>query len=425
MSTFEIKKKTLPNGLKTLYLPRDEVRSVTFLVLIGAGSRYETDKDAGLSHFLEHMFFKGTTTRPSTKQIAEELDNVGGEFNAFTGEEYTGYYVKVASSHLATGADVVADILQNPLFPEEEIEKERGVIMEEYKMYTDLPMRHVQHLWQKAQFGKHPLGRRIDGTMESVSTKHRKDFLRYTKKHYHTKNALVIVAGKFDQAKATNQLKKLFQSLSQGDEIEPRRAPARQPSEKYVGEERDNLDQTHMIVGVPGVSLKDDNRFAANLLAIILGGSMSSRLFLKVREKNGLAYMVRTGSEEYIDAGTFATQMGVRTDSADKALKMVLEEYDRVMEEEVTEEELNKAKEIIKGNLLLNLEETNNMAQFAGTQELLKKKTLTPEEIIDKYEKVTPKQIKKLAQELLATKKMTLAALGPKKSLKKLEQTIK
>jgi predicted Zn-dependent peptidase len=422
MNSFEFKKKSLPGGLRTILLPRQESQTVTLLVLIGTGSRYETAKEAGLSHFLEHMFFKGTTKRPTTKEIAEVIDNIGGEFNAFTGEEYTGYYVKVAAQHLATGADMVADILQNPLFPDEEIKKERGVIIEEIRMYTDAPMRHIHHLWQEALYGKHPLGQRIDGSAETVSAIKRNDFLRYTKKHYHSSNALVVLAGKFDEDEAMAELKKLFVSLPSGKETHPKKAPAKIPHERFVSEERNNLDQTHMIIGVPGVGLNDERRYAAQLLSIILGGGMSSRLFLSVREEHGLAYAVHTGLEGYVDTGSLATQLGVRSDKADVALELVMDEYDRVMTEEVSAAELKKAKEMIKGHLLLDLEETNALAQFVAGQELLKKKIMTPQQLVNKYNKVTAKEILSLSKDLFATKKRTVAVLAPKKVIQSVKK---
>ena len=425
MGSFEVVKKSLSGGLRIVLLPRKESQTVTLLVLVGTGSRYETAREAGLSHFLEHMFFKGTKRRPTTKEIAEVIDNIGGEFNAFTGEEYTGYYVKVAAPHLATGADMVADILQNPLFPEEEIEKERGVIIEEIRMYTDAPMRHIHHLWQKALYGDHPLGKRIDGSIETVSAMKRSDFLRYTKKHYHSSNALVVLAGKFDKNKVMEQLKELFKSLPAGDETHPKKAPVRLTRERFVSEERNNLDQTHMIVGVPGVSLSDEKRYAAQLLSIILGGGMSSRLFLLVREQHGLAYAVHTGLEAYVDAGSFATQLGVRSDKADMALGLVMSEYDRVMTEDVSDGELKKAKEMVKGRLLLDLEETNALAQFAGGQELLRKKIMTPEKLVSKYNKVTAGEIKKLAKDLFVENKRVVAVLAPKKVIQRVEKAFK
>jgi predicted Zn-dependent peptidase len=418
MNNFVLQKKTLPGGLRTVLLPRQEGQTVTFLVLIGVGSRYETAKQAGLSHFLEHMFFKGTTTRPSTKEIAEAIENIGGEFNAFTSEEYTGYYVKVAAEHLTKGAEVVSDILLRPLFPQEEIERERGVITEEIRMYTDMPMSHVRHLWQEAMYGNHPLGRRIDGGVETVSQFMRPDFLKYTKTHYHTENTVVAVAGKFDVSVTAELLQKLFAPLARGKETFPKSAPATVPAgQRVVSEYRKTLDQTHLVIGGLGVSYKDERRWAAELLATILGGGMSSRLFLQVRERHGLAYSVRTGLDSYVDTGSFATQTGARSDKAAFALELILQEYDRIMNEPVPDAELEKAKQILRGNMVLELEETNALATFAAGQELLKHEILTPQKIWQKIEAVTIHDVQKVAQDLLAPATRTLALLSPHKSI--------
>lgn len=424
MNHFPLTKKTLPSGLRTILLPREDMASVTFMVLIGVGSRYETVKQWGLSHFLEHMFFKGTTTRPTTKEIAEAIDNIGGEFNAFTGEEYTGYYVKVAADYLEKGAEVVADILLRPLFPPEEIERERGVIIEEIRMYTDSPMQHVRHLWSQVLFGDHPLGRRIDGRQETVSTLKRPDFLAYTQKHYHTENAIVAVAGKFNQAKAQKLLAKLFAPLPVGSETFPSAAPRRVPHQKLFHERRGHIDQTHLIVGVPGLSLASPRRWAAEVLATILGAGMSSRLFLKVRERHGLAYAVRTSTDNYTDAGSFATQAGLRTDKAALGLKLIQEEYDRVMAEPVAKSELQKAKRMIRGHMLLELEETNALTVYAGGQELLQKNILTPAKILKKIDAITADDVQEVAQELLVPAKRAVALLSPHKSTKEFEKLL-
>lgn len=424
MKNFSLTEKTLPGGLRTVFLPRQEGQTVTFLVLIGVGSRYETPRQSGLSHFLEHMFFKGTTTRPTTKEIAEAIENIGGEFNAFTGEEYTGYYVKVAADYLEKGAEVVSDILLRPLFPQVEIDRERGVITEEIRMYTDTPMRHIWHLWNEAMYGDHPLGRRIDGTPETVGTFMRKDFLAYTKKHYHTQNAVVAVAGRFDEAKTHALLKKLFAPLSTGKATSPKASPKKIPQQRFLNEYRKSLDQTHLIVGVPGVSLADERRWAVELLTTILGAGMSSRLFIRVRERHGLAYMVRMGSDSFTDSGTIATQAGVRTDKADFALKLILEEYDRIMQEPVDAAELTKAKQMVRGRMVMDLEETNALALFAGMQELLKHKVQTPADMWAKIDAVTPQDIQKVAQELLPAELRTGVLLGPQKSTRPFTQLL-
>lgn len=424
MKDFPVIKKTFPSGLRTLLLPRHDVQTVTFLVLIGVGSRYETPTQSGLSHFLEHMFFKGTETRPTAKEIAEAIDNVGGEFNAFTGEEYTGYYVKVAAEHLQHGARVVSDILLRPLFPQEEIDREKGVIIEEIRMYTDTPMRHIHHLWQEALYGDHPLGRRIDGSDETVSKFMRKDFLAYTQKHYHSKNAVVAVAGNFDPEAAEKLLGDLFLPLTVGEETQPKPAPSKVPKKQFIHEKRTHLDQTHLIVGVPGVSHTDERRYAIALLATILGSGMSSRLFLSVRERHGLAYMVRTSAESFTDAGSFATQAGVRTDKADVAVKLILEEYDRVMTEPVSEDELHKAKQMVRGGMVLQLEETNALAMFASEQELLEKEIMTPGEIWEKISNITPKDIQDAARNLLQPQHRAIALLSPHTSTKAFEELL-
>jgi predicted Zn-dependent peptidase len=424
MTHFPLSKKELPGGLRLMLLPREQGETVTLLVLMAVGSRYETARQAGLSHFLEHMFFKGTEKRPTTKDIAESIENVGGEFNAFTGQEYTGYYVKVASEHLPLGADVVSDILLRSLFPREEIERERGVIIEEIRMYTDMPMRHIQHLWEAALFGDHPLGRRIDGGVETVSRFSRRDFLQYIRRHYHTENTVVAVAGRFDEQHVGQLLATLFSPLARGTETKPKAAPKKAPALRFTAERRASLDQTHLIVGMPGVSLFDEQRWAAELLALILGGGMSSRLFLRVRERHGLAYAVRMSSDNYTDTGTLATQAGLRTDKAPFALKLILEEYDRIMEEKVGAQELDKAKQMARGSLVLELEETNALASFAAAQELLSKHVLTPDEIWERIAAVTPDTLQTAAQALLARERRVVALLGPQKSTREFERLL-
>lgn len=424
MSLFPLQERTTPNGLHLVLMPRHEMQTVTVLVLIGVGSRYETARQGGLSHFLEHMFFKGTKTRPDKKEIAIALDQVGAEFNAFTGEEVTGYYVKVAKEHLALGADVVSDILLRSLFPATEIDRERGVIIEEIRMYTDSPMGHVQHLWQEALFGKHPLGRRIDGSVETVSSFKRADFVSYTREHYHAGNAVVVVAGNFEPKATQKLLTKLFADLPKGNETHPRPVTSKVPHRRFIHERRPSLDQTHLIVGTHGVSLTDQRRWAADILATILGGGMSSRLFMAVREEHGLAYAVRSHSDSYTDAGNFATQAGLRTDQAAFALKLILQEYDRIMVELVEPGELEKAKQMIRGHMVLQLEETNALATYAAGQVLLEKKIETPDEALRHIEEVTADDIRNVARQLLQPRRRAVALLGPQRSTKEFERLL-
>lgn len=423
MKDWPLLNKKLPGGLRVVLLPRTEGETVTLLVLIGVGSRYEALRQWGLSHFLEHMFFKGTKTRPKKLEIAEALDNVGAEFNAFTGEEMTGYYVKVAKEHLNLGADVVSDILLRSLFPSREIERERGVIKEEIKMYTDSPMQHIHHLWREALFGEQPLGRRIDGSLKTVSGFRRDDFVSYTKQHYHTGNAVVALAGNFDSNEALEKVRILFGELPPGEETKPE--PVQEgPATRFVHEQRSSLDQTHLMVGVPGVSLNDDRRFAADLLAVILGGGMSSRLFMTVREEQGLAYAIHCATESFVDSGSLVTQAGLRTDKADFALELILREYNRVRHDPVPLTEIDKAKQMLRGRLVLELEETSALAIFAGGQELLRRQIMTPDEIWQKIGAVTPTDIQQLAQELFSLEKRTVALLSPHAAVGSFEQLL-
>ncbi len=424
MSKFSITKTKLSNGIDVVLMPRRESQTVTFQVLLGVGSRYETPKQAGLSHFLEHMFFKGTNKRPSSKQIAEELEALGADFNAFTGEEYTGYYVKIAAKYLQQGAEVVSDILLDPLFEEAEIEKERGVIQEEIKMYTDTPMRHIWHLWNQGLYGSHALGRRIDGTPETVDAFKRKDIAGYARKHYLSGNAVITVAGRFQEKSVMKYLEDMLGVLPQGEATQPKPAPKKRPAQRVVFQSRPSLDQTHIMVGVPGCGLNDKERWTAEVLATILGQGMSSRLFEEVREKRGLAYSIKTYVDMMTDTGAFVTQAGVRTSAAEEAVRAILEQYDLLIKEPVADAELDKAKQMIRGNLLMELEETSALALFAGAQEVLQGKIMTPDEMLEKVEAVTVGDVQAWAQKALQPKLRMVAVLGPQRSARAFEKQL-
>ena len=417
-------RETLPGGLRAVLLPRPARQAVTFMVMIGVGSRYETEKQWGLSHFLEHMFFKGTETRPKTEQIAAAIEGVGGSFNAFTSEEVTAYHVTVAKEHLGIAADVVSDILLRPLFDQAEIDRERGVITEEIRMYTNMPQAHVRHIWAEALWGEHPLGRRIDGIEESVAKFNREDFIDYVGAHYHTENAVVAVAGNFDEQKMLVDLKTIFKDLPVGEETVPASVPRDLPAVSFKNQQKDELEQTHLVIGAPGVGLADERRWAAELLAAILGGGMSSRLFLSVREREGLAYTVRTRSDEYSDAGDFATYAGVRTDKALRACELILAEYDKAMNEKVSVKELDKVKKMVYGHMMLDLEETHTMAVSAAADEILTKEILIPSQVKEKLESVTAEDVQKVAQDLLAPKRRAMALLGPQAKVGDFEKLV-
>lgn len=291
-------------------------------------------------------------------------------------------------------------------------------------MYTDNPASHVQHLWLAALFGEHPLGRRIDGSLQSVQAFARRDFLQYTKRHYHTGNAVVAAAGRFPADEVLALVRDAFGTLPKGAATHPRGARGSAPAQRFVHERRSALDQTHLVVGVPGVPFNHPQRFAADILAVLLGGGMSSRLFMRIREEHGLAYAVRASSENFVDCGSWAVQAGLRTDGAEAALKMINEELDRVMDETVSADELNKAKEMLRGHLVMGLEETNALALFAGGQQLLEGRVRTPQELLDELKRVTAAQVQAAARTLFDRSRRAVALLSPHRSVRRFEAVI-
>lgn len=412
-----MQKITLKNGLRIITIPIKGTKTATVGIAVGAGARYETKEINGISHFLEHMYFKGTKKRPTAQSIAEELDSIGGEFNAATGAEQTYFYAKVSSSHFDLALDVIFDILLNSKFKEEEIEREKGVIIEESNMIKDNPMQYVQDLFEKLLYGKQTVGWNIVGEKETISKMKREDFLNYIKDHYVAKNMVVGIAGKINPENTIEKVKKYFQNTRQNE-------PKKRPKIKETQKKPESLihfkktDQSHFCLGVRAYNLFHPARYALSLLAVILGGNMSSRLFVKVREREGLAYYIRTNAETYTDTGYLVTQVGVDNQKVEKAVQIILNEYKDIREKGVSEKELKKAKEYIKGKMLLELESSDELAAFFANQEILTNKILTLKEEFAKIDKVGVKDIQKLAQDIFVPQKLNLALIGPfKKNL--------
>ncbi len=340
------KKTTLKNGLKIITVPQKSTQAVTVLVLVGTGSKYETKDTSGISHFLEHMFFKGTQKRPDKLAIAETLDRVGGIYNAFTGEEYTGYFAKVAAPHFHLALDWVSDIYLRSLLPQNEIQREKNVIIEEINMINDNPMAYVEILWLKLLYGDQPAGWDIAGTKESVSKMDRQKIVQYMKSQYVSQNTIVCVAGNIKDSRALNDVKKSFAQIKtaapakKAKVIEKQGRPASLVHFKQT-------DQTHLGLGVRGYNIFHPQRYAQDVLGVILGGMMSSRLFIEVREKLGLAYYVRTDIESNPDAGFLVTRAGVDNNNVEKAISTILKEYRKLSRGELAEAELKKAKDYI------------------------------------------------------------------------------
>jgi len=417
------KKITLKNGLRIITIPMESTETVTVLVLVKTGSKYEQKNINGISHFLEHLFFKGTKKRPTAFEIAQTLDSIGGAYNAFTGKEYTGFWAKVTGQHLDLALDWLSDLLLNPRFREADIGREKGVIVEEIKMQRDVPMGYVADLWEMLLYKDQPAGWLIIGKEENISRVKRKDILDYFKSQYSAENTIVCVAGKIGPGVA----KKIGQCF---EEIE--KAELNQ-KEKVVEVQKDpdallyfkKTDQTHFCLGARGFDLLSPQRYIQMVLAVILGGNASSRLFISIRQKAGLAYYIHTSSGTYTDTGYLVTQAGVAHKNVKKAVGLILKEYRTMKEKRVTKEELQKAKDYLKGTMSLNLETSDAQASFYATQELLRREIITPHQLFEKIDKVTLNDIQEIAKAIFQPQKLNLALIGPFKEKKDFRKLLK
>jgi len=418
------KKNTLENGLRIITVPLKNTQSVTVLVLVGTGSKYETKEVNGISHFVEHMFFKGTRKRPNTLKIAETLDRVGGFYNAFTSKEITGYWAKVDSQHLNLALDWVSDILLNSKFEEKEMVKEKKVIIEEINMYLDMPMSYVHDLWERLLYGDQPAGWMITGEKETVAKIKRKNILGYLKNHYLAKNIIVCVAGNINSKITERKIKKYFRKIKTAIPKTKLKTIEKQGRSQSLIHFKET-DQTHFCLGVRGYDLFHPLRHVQGVLATILGGNMSSRLFISVREKAGLCYYIRTSPENMTDTGYLVTQSGVDHKNVEKAIGLILKEYKIFKNKKVEKSELQKAKDYLKGNLILSLESSDAQAGFYAGQELLEGKILTLKEKLREIDKVTAGDVQKVAKEIFNPQKLNLALIGPFKDKSKFGKLLK
>ena len=418
------KKTTLKNGLRILTVPVKGTKTVTVLVLVGTGSKYETKEINGLSHFLEHMLFKGTKKRPNTLKLIEPLDKIGGQHNAFTGHEYTGYWAKVDAAHLDLALDWVADIYLNSKIEEAEINRERGTILQELNMYLDTPMDYVGNLWTDILYGDQPAGWQLIGAKEVIQSIKRPQFIKYLKEHYSSQNTIIIVAGQISHSSALAKVKKHFKAINKQsvkDKL-PVREKQHQPQSLIYYKK---TDQTHLCLGArSGYDIFHPDKYALGLLGVILGGNMSSRLYISVRERQGLAYYVSAGAETDTDTGYFVARAGVDNQRVEKAIKTILDEYKKIAQKKVSPAELKKAKEYTKGTTLINMESSDAQASFVAFQELLTKEILTLEEKFAKIEAVTVNDIQRVAQDIFRPEKLNLALIGPFKDKRKFEEIL-
>jgi predicted Zn-dependent peptidase len=418
------KTKTLKNGLRILFVPMKDQRTATVLVLVEAGSKYETKERNGISHFLEHMCFKGTTTRPNSLIISHELDGLGAEYNAFTGHEYTGYYAKVASRSLPQALDLIADIYCNPLFGDAEIEREKGVIADEINMYEDMPMRKVGDLFMELLYGDQPAGWQIAGTKERIRTFMREDFVKYRNKHYVPAATTVVVSGSFDTKKVEALIKQKFSGLESGKKQTKKKVDDRQSAPKLLVHHKES-DQTHLVLGFRSYPLGHASYHTLAVLAGVLGGGMSSRLFHKIRTELGLGYYVRAANDAFTDHGVLAASVGADNTRIDEVIPAILEEFRKLKADLVAPSELKKVKDMLAGRLVLGLESSDELGEFYGFQEMLKKELRTPEEIIVRMNKVTAEDIRKMAKKIFVPERMNLAMIGPWKGEERFAKLLK
>jgi len=417
------KKTTLRNGLRIITVPQEISQAVTVLVLVGTGSKYERKKENGISHFLEHMLFKGTKKRPNLQAVSETLDKVGGIYNAFTSEEYTGYFAKVEASHFDLALDWVSDIFLNSTLPEKEVQKEKGVIIEEINMYYDNPMSYIQILWHSLLYGDQPAGWPVAGTKESVSKISRPDLVNYLKSQYVAPNTLVCLTGKFEKSPTPEKIKKYFSKIEVKRPKEKPRVIEKQTKPNLILHTRET-DQTHLCLGFRGYNLFHPQKYALELLGTILGGMFSSRLSLIIRGELGIAYYISTSVELNSETGYLVTQGGIDKKNIEKAISVILKEYKKISQKKVGKEELKKAKDYAKGRMALILETSDAQAFFFGLQELLKKEILTPEQIYKKIDGVTENDIVKVAKDIFRPQGLNLALIGPFKEKKQFERLL-
>jgi predicted Zn-dependent peptidase len=418
---YQTKKNKL--GPIVIASPIKGIKTVTILVLFGIGSKYENKGNNGAAHFVEHMLFKGTIKRPNAKIISEDLDKIGGEYNAFTSKEYTGYYVKVNTDYFNLALDWISDIVLNSQFDEEEMNKERGVILEEMNMCQDNPMEYVGEVFESLVYGNQPAGWEILGTKKNIKSISRNKLFNFKKRNYLRSNCVICLAGNFEKDALEKTMQK-FSKLPLGEKPSRSKVRDNQKTPRFKIQYK-KTDQSHCILGFQTVNLFDKRRYPLNLLAVILGKGMSSRLFSEVREKRGLAYHISADSNIYTDSGYLAVQAGLDSARFEEALKVILQEFYKIAKEKVEEEELKKAKEYLKGMTSISMESSNNQASYYGNQQLLKGKIETLEEKFKILNEVTSTDILKVAKEFLVPSKFNLAVISSNKDKKKIEKIIK
>jgi predicted Zn-dependent peptidase len=414
------KRTVLPNGIRIVTVPMPESPTVTVMVLVEAGSRYESSADNGISHFLEHMCFKGTSKRPTAADLSRELEKIGAEHNAFTSDEMTGYWSKARVKHFKEILDVVSDMYLDPLLPETEIEKERGVIIEEINMYEDLPQQAVHRLLDVLMYGDQPAGRSILGPKENIKRFSRRDFIRYRTLHYTSPKTAVIIAGGLTHKEMLGAARKAFGNAAKGKAARRRPTKEKQAAPAFTHGTKE-IGQTHLAIGFRSLPLGNKHRAALGLLATILGKGMSSRLSLKLREEMGVCYYVNAGQQSMTDTGVFKIGSGIDTRRLEEVVGVIMDELRKIRDVKVPADELAKAKEIWLGSIAMGLETSDAVADWYS-DEILHQPLETPLDIIKRVQQVSAEEIQKMAQEIFTDKRLNVALVGPKRDLSKLKK---
>jgi len=413
---------TLKNGLSVVLVDTKTFPTFTAMLLVGAGSRYENKENNGVAHFFEHMAFKGSKKYPNALLLSSMIEGLGGIFNAFTTKDHTGYWIKAPLSHFETVVDVLADMIQNPLLLEEEIEREKGVIIEEINMYEDEPQYKVWELFEELLFKNHPLGYPTTGYKETVGKFTRQTFLDYMENLYKPSNVILVIAGGISVGnrhacslqKYIDIIQEKFFLWKDGQKASFLNFSDNQNSPQILIKTK-KTEQAHLVLGYRGLSYTDKKRYVQSVLMTILGGGMSCRLFYQLRERRGLCYYIHSGSEPFSETGYVYTRAGltVNAKKINEAIKVIIDEHQKIAEGELKDEEVKKAKEMVKGRLILSLEDTHDLASFVGRKLIFEGKIVEPQEVIKKIDVITKEEIIDLAKKLFVKEKFNLALLSP------------
>ena len=404
-------KTVLDNGLRVITSTMPHSRSVCLAILVGAGSCYESEEEAGISHFAEHLFFKGTQRRPTSKEITQDIEGVGGIINAGTDKELTIFWCKVAKPHFPIALDVLSDLLLNSRFDNKEIERERGVISEEINMNLDLPQQRISMLIDELLWPEQPLGREVIGYKETVSSLTREQLLNYVARRYMPNNTVLSIAGNIQHEEAMAQIEPLFNKWAAGELITGYITDDKQTEARLRIEPKD-IEQAHLCLAVHGFSRSHPQRFTIDLFNTVLGGGMSSRLFTEIREHRGLAYDIHSYTEHFLNSGSFAIYAGVDPEKIETAVAAILEETSQI-KQGITASELTRAKELSKGRLYLRFEDSQNVALWHGGQEILTQQILAIDDVISIVDAITIDELKEVAKEILTESGLNLAVIGP------------